>query len=271
MTIVKHMPYRWLRLTSPYMEGPDVEAVQVGLSKRLKARGKAGIKADGTYGPKTRDALRSALWWMGCPSDDLDLCGLTRNQSIVRDPDNRPSHWFPIARDRQDWLKDQSRGGDGFVDLLQTYIGKVEQPKDSNRGAWLDPLHRGAGFAPESHPPYCAIGLIACFRRVGLEEVKNAWAYTPSWVYDIRSGSMGWKDVKMSSRKPGDVFFIKIPGVSNDVCDHVGAIEDSDSTIEFNTSSGRSGSQNNGGGVWRRNWADRDNMTVCIGRPPWNN
>lgn len=272
MPITKNKPNRWLRLTSPYMHGEDVEALQVGVNKRLAARGRKGINADGEYGGATRDAVRSALWFLGCPSDNLDAGATLKNQYALRDPEgHRPQEWFAIAGDREAWLAHQDKGWKGFLKIVSGYVGKTEQPKDSNRGPWLDPLHKAAGFNPADRAPYCAIGLIACFRKAGMDSVKNGWAYTPSWVSDIRNGAMGWKSVPVAHRLPSDVFFIKIPGVSQAVCDHVGTIDEGIThTLEFNTSSGKGGSQNNGGGVWRRDFNDRAPMVVCVGRPPWN-
>jgi cell wall-associated NlpC family hydrolase len=56
----------------------------------------------------------------------------------------------------------------------------------------------------------------------------------------------------VNDRKPGDFVFFKWPGVSHDFCDHVGIYAGNGQTIEGNTSSGTSGSQNNGGGVFVR-------------------
>ncbi len=272
MSITQHKPDRWLRLTSPYMKGPDVEALQRAIGNRLVARNRKRIAVDGEYGQATRDALRSTLWHLGMPADELDSGGTLKAQYAVRDPEgHRPNDWLEIARDRKAWLAEQKDSGrEGFVRDLRKYVGKVEEPKDSNRGAWLDPLHRAAGFNPAGRNPYCAIGLIALLRRADVDEIGSGWAYTPNWMRDIREGDLGWKKVSPGSRQPGDIFFIKIPGVSRDMCDHVGAVESKTNTIEFNTSSGRSGSQNNGGGVWRRTWAERASMVVCVGRPPWN-
>lgn len=268
---MKNEPTRWLRLTSPYMQGDDVKSLQKGINDRLKARGRKGIVADGQYGPGTRDATRSVLWYLGMPSDELDNGATVKAQMIIRDPENRPQSWLSIAKDREEWLSKQDKGAKGFTHIVRGYLGKTEDPPGSNNGPWLDPLLKMVGFAPSSHPFYCAIGLIACYRKAGLDEVKNSWAYTPAWLADCRSGAMGWKLVPFSSRKPGDVLFYKFPGESNATVDHVGSVDDdTDFSQEFNTSSGVSGSQSNGGGCFRRDLAhDRSRFVVGVGRPPW--
>jgi hypothetical protein len=265
-------PKRWLRLTSPYVRGEDVRVLQVGINKRLRARGRARIKEDGEYGVKTRDALRAVLWHLGCPEEKLDNGATTAHQRIVRAPDDyRPKSWYSIANDRKKWEAKREQGRAAFVKWCQSYVGKVESPRDSNRGSWLDPLLRQAAWFPPpgvKGPPYCGIGLVVGLRKAGLD-VPNAWAYTPTILSDARNGRYGFKLVDKRNRQPGDLYLIKIPGVSNDPVDHVGMIETKDGCIDFNTSPGRGGSQNNGGGVYRRKWSDRTGMVVAVVRPPW--
>lgn len=268
---MKNPPKRWLRLTSPYMNGEDVRRLQVAINDRRAARGLAPIVVDGEYGRKTAQAVRSTLWHLGCPADKLGAGGTTTHQARIRSPRRRPPTWLVIARDRKKWLDKQGAGRRAFVAALRTFIGKVEQPRDMNRGPWLDPLLKAVGWLPPGDrkgPPYCGIALIALLRRVGFA-APASWAYTPALLADARAERNGARVVPMSDRQAGDLFVIKIPGVSNDPCDHVGAVEDYDSSIEFNTSPGRGGSQNNGGGCYRRNWGDRAPMVVAVIRLDW--
>jgi hypothetical protein len=271
MSIVDNKPSRWLRLVSPYIKGKDVEALQAGINKRRAARNQHPIRVDGEYGPATRDAVRSILWYLGCPADEMDAGATLKAQYAIRDPEgHRPKDWETIAADRKAWLSEQDTGAKGFLHIIEGYLGKHEDAGRQNRADWLDPLLQQVGFSPATAPPYCAIGLIACFRKAGLDAVRNSWAFTPAWLRDGRDGDMGWKSVAVASRKPGDIGFIKIPGVSTNSCDHVYTMDDDiDFTNEFNTSPGNGGSQNNGGGVYRRAFHDRIGMTVGMLRPPW--
>lgn len=82
--------------------------------------------------------------------------------------------------------------------------------------------------------------------------------YTPAGVIGYRS--IGRWIGRNGSPQPGDIVFYDFqrgPGLNPNQTDHVGIIETLDSdgilwVIEGNTSRTNSGSQSNGGGVWRR-------------------
>lgn len=265
-------PQRWLRLTSPHIRGSDVKRLQQALNKRLAARHRDAIDVDGDYGKATQEAVHLVLYLLGAPAHELDIGATTALQRVILDPSNRSKAWLSRAKARVEWEEKKSRGRDGFLKYCRTYVGKAESPRDSNRGPWLDPLLHEAGWNPPGGvhgPPYCGIGMLVGYRRAGLE-VPNNWSYTPNIMNDIRAGRYGFRQVSAEARQPGDILLFKFPGVSNDSCDHTGTVEDKNHSIEFNTGPGNTGSQNNGGGCYRRNWADRRNYIVCIGRPPWH-
>lgn len=269
------MPKRWLKLTSPYMSGEDVRVLQVALGNRAEARGLGKLKADGEYGPATQEMLHRVLYYLGAPAEKLDIGATTELQKLVREPDRRSKVWLSVADDRaafQEKLqKAKMSSAKGVIAWAQGYVGKHEQPIDSNRGPWLDPLLRAAGWDPPRGvygPPYCGIFVINGLRRAGLV-VPNSWSYAPNILNDAHAGRHGFKLVSKESRAPGDVLLFKFPGVSRDSVDHTGFCKTKPKNIEANTSAGPGGSQNNGGGVYERSWADRGQFCVGVVRPPW--
>ena len=96
---------------------------------------------------------------------------------------------------------------------------------------------------------WCMIFVWWCFKHAGAESlIKKSASCTAEW------NAMKSRAVSVSALKPGDVVFFDWDHSGD--CDHVGIVESVGSsritTIEGNTSSGNSGSQSNGDGVYRR-------------------
>ena len=142
-----------------------------------------------------------------------------------------------------------SKGGPGkAVAWALAQVGVVEQPPFSNRGPKIDVWQRATlgsvGWA------WCQAFVNSAVVAGGGQQLKSA--YTPQVVQWARERKFGLKLVSAAERKPGDFVYFKFPGVSNAFCDHVGLYVGNGQTVEGNTSSGASGSQNNGGGVFLR-------------------
>lgn len=125
-------------------------------------------------------------------------------------------------------------------------IGYTESPAGSNRTKFA----AEAGHANGTY--WCATFTSAILRRVGLKEPNSAATAVILREYK----RLGRFDNKPT---PGDLVIYDFPGgrVPNDPSDHIGFVEQVNPdgtlvTIEGNTSSGNSGSQSNGGGVFRR-------------------
>jgi hypothetical protein len=93
--------------------------------------------------------------------------------------------------------------------------------------------------------------------------------YTVSVVEMADNGEHGLKRISLNEARPGDWLYFNFPG--GESVDHVGLFMSRDGdtvfTIEGNTSSGNSGSQSNGGGVFRR---ERDrSLIAAVVRPPF--
>jgi hypothetical protein len=131
-------------------------------------------------------------------------------------------------------------------------VGVVEHPPYSNSGPFISDwiIHGGGqpGYAWCQY--FCDAGLL-----VG-GGVQLESGYTPDVVSWAQEGKYGLKVSSLAHAKPGDFVYFKFPGVSSDPCDHVGLFlsQDSDTItcVEGNTSPGNSGSQYNGGGVFKR-------------------
>jgi hypothetical protein len=131
-----------------------------------------------------------------------------------------------------------------FLNAARSELGYTESPSGSNRTKFA----AEAGHA--NGQPWCATFLVAIARRVGLR-LPSESAYTPAMANGFRSAGR-WH----SSPAPGDLAFFDFPGDSKARIQHVGIVESSTATtvtsIEGNTAPGTAGSQDNGGGVWRR-------------------
>ena len=135
-------------------------------------------------------------------------------------------------------------------------IGYTESPAGSNRTKFANEAGHANG------QPWCATFLVAIFRRQGLK-LPSESAYTPHMAQGFR-----YDDAFLRNPKVGDIAFFDFPDSKNRI-QHVGIVEKVEPAhvvcIEGNTSPGTSGSQDNGGGVYRRR-RSRSHV-VGYGRP----
>lgn len=107
----------------------------------------------------------------------------------------------------------------------------------------------GNSYYGQSGVPYCAMFVSYVFAQAGASCAGLPGAYCPTML----SAASGHTVPKAQAR-PGDVVYFDWGG--DGIVDHVGIVEANNgshlTTIEGNTSSGASGSQGNGGGVYRR-------------------
>lgn len=149
-----------------------------------------------------------------------------------------------------------------FLNVARSQIGYTEgRNNDSKYGRWYG----------MNHAPYCAIALTWVGAQVGATSILGGkFAYCPYWVsHWKRTGRFhSWT----TTPQRGDIVFFDWSG-RHRLAMHVGVVESYDAArevvtcIEFNTSSGLTGSQSDGGGVWRRR---RNKLYVVgFGRPAW--
>lgn len=132
-------------------------------------------------------------------------------------------------------------------------------------GRWYAQDH--GSYYGTSGVPYCAMFVSWVFAQSGASCAGLPEAYCPYILNKARSA--GAVLSSKQSAQPGDVILFDWGG--DGVCDHVGIVEKNFGsyvqTIEGNTSSGSSGSQSNGGGVYRRTraWS----TVKAVVRPSW--
>ena len=145
-------------------------------------------------------------------------------------------------------------------------MATVEQALSVARGElgysrWTDPQEgtkygrdyatRHGAYFGASGVPYCAMFVTWVLRQVGMTPPGGDFAYVPSGINAARN--LG-RLVSAANAQAGDLVCFDWDG--DGVADHVGFVERNYGsyyqTIEGNTSSGASGSQSNGGGVYRR-------------------
>lgn len=140
-------------------------------------------------------------------------------------------------------------------------LGRTEKPPGSN----CQPFSKELGRPCEA---WCADFVVACLRRSGVK-IPSESAYTPTMFAGFRAAGMS---VPIAAIQPGDVVFFDFPDRTTGI-QHVAFAETAPGpvgvgTIEGNTSSGDAGSQDNGGGVYRRVRPLR--YIVAVGRPPYS-
>lgn len=143
--------------------------------------------------------------------------------------------------------------------LAREQLGTTESPPGTNRTKY------GKAYGLDGYA-WCAMFVWWVLTKADIEIIKSA--YTPTmadWFGDDKRGF-----TKDSKAEPGDVVFFNFPD-SLDRIQHVGfVVENTGSglvTIEGNTSAGASGSQDNGGGVFRRERGYGE--AVYFGRPDY--
>ena len=132
---------------------------------------------------------------------------------------------------------------EGVLKEAASQIGYVEYPKDSNRTRY------GLWYGMDAQP-WCAMFVSWLFRD-RLEAIGGKFAYTPTGAAQFKAlGRWGTKP------KRGAIVFFDFPDATLRI-QHVGIVKKVNTdgsivTTEGNTSSGTSGSQDNGGGVYER-------------------
>lgn len=135
-------------------------------------------------------------------------------------------------------------------------VGTVEQPAASNSGPKITGWIKNGGGLPGWS--WCQYFASAVAVHGGCPQIIDG--YTVNVMHGTYS-RLGYRPIKLADAQPGDMIFFKFPGVSSDPCDHVGVKLDAHRTVEGNTSSGSTGSQSNGGGVFVRS----DHMQYAVG------
>lgn len=289
--------HRDLVVLDPPLEGRDVANVQRAVAERLDARPGLEKVPTPTHGKWTHASAVAAVeagYFLGLLSDTylkaIELNGdrrlmLTEGaQAIIRAPDRRSAEQLARANERQGQLE---RGPRYYADLAHdagvpsgggvraalkfaaSQIGTVEHPAGSNWGPKIQDWIKAAGYTGPI--PWCGAASNAFCMAGGVPSGAGWIGYTPAIIAHAKAGTGGWS--WHSTAEPGDLVLFDAPG--GDPAQHVGMVEKVIAaghvvSIEGNTSGGSGGSQDNGGGVFRRDRVSTPSWRqVGYARPPW--
>ena len=282
---------RPLIVVSPPMAGRDVANLQRAVRTRLQTRGiDVPVPDHGKFTLATALACIEAQYFLGLRSDTYlkkDKHGhrvVTEGaQLVIRDPESREQVQLDRAKERQAQLERGPRfyeelaqelgltgsGAGDAIAFARKHIGTKEQPAGSNSGPKITPWCRAAGYM--GAVPWCGCWVNACVMAGGVPSGAGWIGFTPAIVQRAKAAKGGWS--WHTTGKPGDLALFDTPGGPTAV--HVGLVEkqlssSSYQTIEGNTSSGNMGSQDNGGGVFRRTRSTQGMFRIIgFARPPY--
>lgn len=134
------------------------------------------------------------------------------------------------------------------------YIALNDPEQGSKYGRAYAEMVGDSYFAgPSKSVPWCAMFVSWVFNQCG-QSMPGLPTASCSVIRNANRGTA--REVSKTSAKPGDIVLFDWNPAGGDGPDHVGIVEKNCGsyiqTIEGNTSSGNSGSQSNGGGVYRR-------------------
>ena len=153
----------------------------------------------------------------------------------------------------------------------ESKVGITESPAGSNRGPQISAWQRET--AGIDGAPWCGAFVGAALKRQGVP-ITSRIVFTPFILEDAKAGKNGiLKLVPFDEAKRGDLVLMDFAPGGAPVM-HVGMCRQDQkkgtgwiNTVEGNTSAGSTGSQDNGGGVFRRERPK--SVVVGIARPRW--
>ncbi|MCW0193383.1 MAG: peptidoglycan-binding protein [Rhodococcus sp.] len=247
---------RDLHVVMPPMRGTDVSMLQKKLGKLHKI--------DGVYGPIVGNAVKDWKWRIGLPSHQVNttlhmgeseyLFGKKRTLLMVLRSKSRLRKQKASVNKGKIAREEMSRWArQGFRETRTNYVPQLE------------PIAAKCGFSEFYQRmgwPWCAYATLLSGYIAGLNSAKLGRAgkynalYVPEIVAMARAGKFGLSVVDWANARDGDLVVFNFDG---GVDDHIGRLDgDPDpgaqfvETVEGNTSSGNTGSQNNGDGVYAR-------------------
>jgi len=274
---------------TPLRYGEQREAVrllQVELNKRSDyyrreyGGGFPTVRADGSLGPDTAAAIQHVGRALGALESTLNQ---TRGTGVVPVGLQRMIRW-PALRNpaqlaragtrKRAAKKSPTSSPARALRWMAGYVGKTEMPPGSNRAPWgLTDWQRDLGSWLVGQP-WCGTMVGTALIRAGVQGVTSRVASVRLILEDGLAGRHGMRRVvyrrqtgtgSIGAVRPGDL--VGIGGEGTHVAMAVRRVPGGVETIEGNTSPGTSGSQSNGGGVWRR--VRPDSSIVYIVRPDW--
>jgi len=229
-----------LKLTSPYMRGPDVRTMQQAMRDHHWLKG----EVDGVYGPLSAQSAYRSKYWLGYQKLDQTagdvLLGYLTGKRLPTDAMKKRAAArkavvpaTPLREKALAWMT--------------TKLGTKENPAGSNRIDWASEWYGLIG-------PWCAMAVTRAYVEAGSQSFRRTqrYAYVPYIVNDARAGANNL--TLTNTPQPGDLVCYDWEG--NGVADHVGLFESwiavgsgTFKAVEGNTSVGN---DSNGGECMRR-------------------
>lgn len=207
--------------------------------------GSGSVYSDGAHSVSQDPDLGTASMFASLPdADPADTGDLHLGDSLLTPP---PAPRKPTTH----------------LDTARTYIGVVEDPKDSNLGVEVEKFLASVGLAPYEDGdgnlrsyPYCAAFVSYCLDQaegVRLPVVRSAGARMFITNKSIRANVVQRGTVHI---EPGTIVIWKAKRDPEDTSGHVGLVVEwhgqEGITVEGNTGPGDEGDQRDGGGVYER-------------------
>lgn len=261
--------HRNLHLVSPQLHGADIHALQFQLNRELGHRKLPWreVKADGDYGPRTRDAAHMVAWLIGLSGHDLRAIHhglLTKDvQHLLRNPEHRS----PVdrLRDRhrrnaaQKLRHEHDTGPEAAVSWLEEQARKgVHEIGESNTGPVVDEVEAYFGLHGE---PWCGCAAGYAAEKIGGTRVKIWYPSGNSLIEQAHAGVSGARVVSFDQIMRGMVLVLW--GGEHVVTARANPKGDSIDTVEGNTSPNNSDSQADGG-CFATKTRSRSDVTCAI-------
>jgi hypothetical protein len=266
--------HRRLTVISPAIKGDDVKALQRNINERYKHfKVDRRVAVDGEFGRQTLNAAWQIAKAMGAGHNNLKAFkkgAVTKNaQKLIRGrkktkAENVRTKARTNYRKRLRKTYNKS-GGELAIKKAQKWVGSTENPYGSN---WGHPVEDFIKFTGYTYPVYwCGCWAAWVVVKLGGAKIPSRirLGYAPYITDDARNNRNGLTAVAFENARAGDI--VTFWGGQ-----HIGVVEKYENgvlyTIEGNTSpEGGSGSQSNGGGVYKRKRYKSD--VDCIARPAY--
>lgn len=262
-------PHRRLTLASPVESGEDVTGLQEALDRRYNHfRIDKEVARDGEFGKQSFQATKEIAIAMGAGRENLKALKAGRAsvsvQSLIRGTRKKTRWERVLASARSPYRKKLRKrydktSGQKVMAWAKKQVGTTESPAGSNWGPQIGEWIKYTGYTG----PVFWCGCFACYGVCNIGKakipVRIRLGYTGYITADANAGVNGLTAVPFSSARAGDIVVYSF--------DHIGLVDrvDGDTlyTVEGNTSSGSSGSQSNGGGVFARVRSRADVVTIA--------
>lgn len=239
------LPYRTLKVRKK-PKGLDVKRLQKHL----------GVTVDGQYGPITARAAKTKARALGVLSSTLTVGVTVGVQNLILGHTTQSRSQKRRATKRAA----QNVGPNAAVKWAGQWVGKTESPYGSNTAPWgLTAWQRALGDWLVG-AAWCGVFVGTALKNAGVKGINSRVASVALIIEDAVAGRNGWEKViyrrstragSVTAGKRGDAVGLFSESTHVELIDH--PVPGGYATIGGNTSPAPgSGSESNGGGVYRR-------------------